>query len=117
MPIYQTNGTGPGIVAANRLFTGIDVTLRVYAWAPYPIGVAVIGSTFILGSGIQADLYTFEVVIGQFLTADQRVIIREILDVMAVAHEHYRLIEPTPVVVINHWQLGFSLVGTQTFLH
>ena len=117
LPIYQTKGTAPGIIAAFRLFTGITISLRVFAWAPYPLGIAAIGSTFVLGSSIVADIYTFEVLTGVALTAEQRVILRDVLDVMMVAHEHYRIVEPTIEVIYDHWELPGSALGVQTILH
>lgn len=117
IPLYRTKGTGPGIVNAARFFLGIDVTIRVYAWAPYPIGEAIIGQTFVLGSSVQADLYTFEVVVDVFLTATQRKNLTAIIEYMKVAHEHWRLIEPTVPVVVDHWAIGFSRLGTESILH
>lgn len=117
LAIYKTKGTGPGIVNALRFFLGIETSIRVYAWAPYPIGEAIIGETFVLGSSDQADLYTFELIVGVFLTDTERKNLTAIVNYMKVAHEHWRLIEPEPPVFIDHWQLGFSRLDTQTILH
>ncbi len=117
LAIYKTKGTGPGVVNALQFFLGIEASIRVYAWAPYPIGEAIIGETFVLGSSVQSDLYTFEVVVQVFLTDTERKNLTAIVDYMKVAHEHWRLIEPQPPLNINHWSIGFSLLGTETFLH
>jgi phage tail-like protein len=117
LAIYKTKGTGPGIVNALNFFLGIDVQIRVYAWAPYGIGEAIIGETLVLGSSEQSDLYTFEVVVEVFLTDTERKNLRAIVEYMKVAHEHWRLIEPTPPVNIDHWQLDFSQLDVETFLH
>ncbi len=117
VPIYQRKGTGPGIVDTIRLFTGVDVLLRVRGWAPYPIGVAVIGSTFVLGTNDPVEVWTFEVHVPVFITDEQRALMIEVLDVMIVAHEHYRLIEPEPILVFDHWALNYSALGEQTTLH
>lgn len=117
LAIYKTKGTGPGINNALRFFLGLDVRIRVYAWAPYPIGEAVIGETFVLGSSVQSDLYTFEVIVEVFLTDTERKNLTAIVDYMKVAHEHWRLLEPEVPTVIDHWQLGFSRLDSETILH
>lgn len=118
LAIYKTKGTGPGIVDAIRLFLGIEVTINVYAWSPYPIGVAVIGSTWILGSNDADDLRTFQVLVPQFLSAEERARIDAIADYMKVAHERHVIIEPTPPGgTVDHWTIGYSYLGTLSLLH
>lgn len=118
LAIYKSKGTGPGIVDAVRLFLEIEVTINVYAWSPYPIGVAVVGQTFILGSNDQADLYTFQIIVPQFLSDEQRARIDAIADYMKVGHEHHVIVEPTPPGgPVSHWQLGYSRLGTESLLH
>ncbi len=117
LAVFKTKGTGPGIVNALRFFLGIEASIRVYAWSPVGLGEAIFDTTFVLGSSEQSDLYTFEVVVTEFLTETERRNLTAIVDYMKVAHEHWRLIEPTEPVVIDHWQLDFSLLGTQTILH
>lgn len=116
--IYKSKGTGPGIVDAVRLFLGVEVTINVYAWAPYPIGVAIIGQTWVLGSSAQSDLYTFEVLVPQFLTTAERTRLNAIVDYMKTSHEHHVIREPTPPAgAVDHWQLGYSHLGVETLLH
>lgn len=117
LAIYKTKGTGPGIVNALRFFLGIEVSIRMYAWAPYPIGAAIMGETFVLGSSEQSDLYTFEVVVTVFLTDTERRNLTAIVDYMKVAHEHWRLVEPSVPEVFDHWQLNFSRLDSETILH
>ncbi len=117
LAIYRTKGTGPGIVDAANVLLGIEVEIQVYAWAPFGLGFVHIGQTFVLGTSTPADLYTFLVVSPDVLTSDQRTALRAIADYMKAAHEHFRIVEPAPVVVFDHWQLGYSALGTQTVLH
>ena len=117
LAIYRTKGTGPGIVDAANVLLGIEVEIQVYAWAPFGLGFVHVGQTFVLGTSTQADLYTFLVVSPEVLTDDQRVALRAIADYMKAAHEHFRIVEPAPVVVFDHWQLGYSTLGFETVLH
>lgn len=117
VPIYQSKGTGPGIVDAIRLFMGIEVTLNVYAWSPVPIGEALMGIDWILGSSDPQDLLTFQVLVPQVLTADERAKMSQIIDYMMDAREFFVILEPADIVVPDHWQMGFSQLGINTWLH
>lgn len=117
LEVYASKGSGPGIVGTVRLLLGLNVRLHVYAWAPAALGDAIIGDSWILGSSTQADLYTFEVRCERVLTAQERHALDLVVDYMKVAHEHHRIVEPTEIVVLDHWQLGFSHLGSETLLH
>lgn len=117
LAIYRTKGTGPGIVEAANVLLGATVEIQVYAWAPFGLGDVHLGQTFVLGTSTQADLYTFLVVSPVALAPDTRAAITAIADYMKAAHEHFRIVEPAPVVVFDHWQLGCSTLGLQTLLH
>jgi phage tail-like protein len=115
--IYRSKGTGPGIVDAIRLFMGIEVTLNVYAWAPAGLGEAIMGETWILGSSDPQDLLTFQVLVPQVLTDAERSKMSQIIDYMMDAREFFVILEPEDIVVPDHWQMGFSQLGINTFLH
>lgn len=117
IPIYKTKGTGPGIVDAIRLFMGIEVYLNVYAWSPVPLGEALMGITWILGSSDPQDLLTFQVIVPRVLTDDERKKMTQIIDYMMDAREFFVLIEPADIVVPDHWQMGYSNLGVNTYLH
>ena len=117
LALYALKGSGPGIIAAVRLLLGIEVKIHVYAWGAAPLGEAIVGVDWILGSDDEDDLYTFWVIIPEQLDAATRVAVNRIVDIMKVAHERHILIEPQDVFVPDHWALGYSALGTQTILH
>lgn len=117
VPIYQSKGTGPGIVDAIRLFMGIEVTLNVYAWSPVGLGEAIMGETWILGSSDPQDLLTFQVLVPQVLTDAERRKMSSIIDYMMDTRELFVLLEPQEIVTPDHWQMGYSQLGVNTYLH
>lgn len=117
VPIYQSKGTGPGIVNAIRLFMGIEVTLNVYAWSPVPLGEALMGVDWIFGSSDEGDLLTFQVLVPQVLTDAERSKMSQIIDYMMDAREFFVILEPADIVVPDHWQMGFSQFGINTIFH
>lgn len=117
VPIYQSKGTGPGIVDAIRLFMGIEVTLNVYAWSPVGLGEAEMGITWIFGSSDEQDLLTFQVLVPQVLTTDERSKMSQIIDYMMDTREFFVILEPADVVTPDHWQMGYSQFGVNTIFH
>ena len=115
--VYRTKGTGPGIVDAIRLFMGIEVTLNVYAWSPVGLDEAVLEVDWILGSSDPQDLLTFQVIVPQVLTAAERSKMTQVIDYMMDAREFFVLIEPEEIVVPDHWQMDYSRLDIETFLH
>jgi hypothetical protein len=52
------------------------------------------------------------------LTQTQRDQIRTIAEYMDRSEEHLRsIVEPTPGIVIDHWEIGESEIGETTILH
>lgn len=117
LDLYRTKGTGPGIVEACNVLLGVTVAIQVYAWAPFGLDFVHLDTTFVLGTSTQRDLYTFLVVSPVVLSDDQRRAVKAIATYMKAAHEHFRIVEPAPVVTIDHWQLGYSTLDYQTALH
>lgn len=116
--IYKRKGTSEGIIDAIRFFLGLEVTITVPGFAPFGLGDWELGETFILGSGNQADLYTFWINAPVTLTDEQRARITEIADYMKTAHEHFRIVEPPPPPpVLDHLELGLSELGVSWILH
>jgi phage tail-like protein len=115
--LYALKGGGPGIVAAIRLLLGIEVKIHVYGWGPAPLGEAIMGDTFILGSDDEDDLYTFWVIVAEQLDEDMLVAMDLIIKVMKVANERHIIVDPDDVFVPDHWALGFSELGVETLLH
>ena len=117
VPIYQSKGTGPGIVDAIRLFMGIEVTLNVYAWSPVGLDEAHFDVDWILGSSDPQDLLTFQVLIPQVLTSAERSKMSQIIDYMMDAREFFVLLEPADIVTPDHWQMNYSQFDVNTLLH
>jgi len=116
--IYRSKGTGPGIVNAIRLFLGLIVTLNVPAWSPVSLGDATIGVDWILGSSDEGEILTFEIRTEVNLTDVQRQRLLAIVDYMSDAREFFILKEPPlPVDEPDHWQIGYSDLGSQSILH
>jgi phage tail-like protein len=120
VPIYQRKGTDLGMVDVIRLFLGLEVTViapaNVQAWT---LGQSELGLTTTLASGAIRDLYSFWLISPVGLTPDQRTRIQAIVNYMRRAPCHFLGIrEPAPPPAQpNHWQLGFSELGVQTWLH
>lgn len=51
------------------------------------------------------------------LTDELEAIIRMVADFIKPAHTHYTLLDVTAPDAIDHWEVGQSQVGTQTFVH
>lgn len=116
--IYKQKGTTAGIIDAIRFFLGIEVTISVPGFAPLGLGEWELGVDWILGSGDQADLYTFWIHVSQVLTEDERDRMTEIANYMKAAHEHFRIVEPeAPPVAPDHLELGLSELGANWTLH
>lgn len=115
--IYRSKGTGPGIVNAIRLFMGIEVTLNVYAWSPVGLDEAILEVNWILGSDDPEDLLTFQVLVPEVLTSEQRQKMRLVIDYMMDAREFFVILEPEDIVEPDHWQLGYSNLDINTYLH
>lgn len=115
--LVALKGSGIGIRAAIRLLLGIETQVHVYGFGGAAIGSAEMGSTFILGSDDEDDLYTFWVIVDEQLDTETREYMNRIIDIMKVAHERHLIVEPQTLFVPDHWQMGFSLLGTETELH
>ena len=115
--IYKAKGTAQGIIDAIRFFLAIDVTITAPAVAPLGLGDWSLGFDWVLGSGVEADLYTFWIN-APALTEAQRDRIFEIADYMKAAHEHFKIVEPPPPPeVIDHLELSLSRLGVDWLLH
>lgn len=118
--IYRSKGTGVGIIAVIRFFMGFDVTIDAFnlSAGTWILGDSELGATSILATDDSFLLYAFTVTVMHVLTDVERKQLRSIVDYMKPAHTHFvRLIEPEPVVIVDHWELGVSELGENTFLH
>ncbi|KKN87407.1 hypothetical protein LCGC14_0258620 [marine sediment metagenome] len=120
VPSYRQHGTEPAIINLVRFFLGITVTVYAYNSFEYRwvLGQDELGQGTILGPGAgTADLYTFVIQSLTDLTTEERRFIGLIADATKPAHEHYLIQDPSDAVTWDHWQLGFSVLGTETILH
>lgn len=53
----------------------------------------------------------------RILTDDERDLLHEIADFMKPAHTHYDIIEPDDEGFVDHWEVGVSEVGVNTYVH
>lgn len=116
--IYKQKGTAIGIINTVRFFTGLTVTITTYTGDTMHLGISELGVDWILGPGTRFALYSFRVVSGVTLTADQRAAITFIARYMKVAHEHFiEIVEPTTPPVYDPVELGVSHLGVDWLLH
>lgn len=120
VPIYRQKGTAAGIMNAIRFFVGVEVTLRYPAFVgTWSIGESELGIDTELGTSDAATRYSYWIVSPVILTDEQRARMRRLATYMHPAHEHLLGIEePTPPPPEpDHWEIGLSELGTETFLH
>lgn len=53
----------------------------------------------------------------RILTDDERDLLYEIADFMKPAHTHYGILEPNDPGFVDHWEVGVSEVGVNTYVH
>ncbi|PIR19811.1 MAG: hypothetical protein COV45_09155 [Deltaproteobacteria bacterium CG11_big_fil_rev_8_21_14_0_20_47_16] len=53
----------------------------------------------------------------RILTDDERDLLHEIADFMKPAHTHYGILEPDAPGFVDHWEVGVSEVGVNTYVH
>ncbi len=119
VPIYRQKGTADGIVNAIRFFLGIETTLVYPAFGDvWTLGVDLLGIGSFLGTSDAAARYSYRIVSPVLLTDEQRSQMLRIARYMHPAHEHVSIEEPPPPPTIpDHWELGYSELGTETILH
>lgn len=120
VPLYKAKGTARGIIDAVRFFVGVEVEIRLLQMDGWILGDDELGVDTVLGTSVQRDLYSFEIVSPSVLTDAQRDRILTIADYVKPAHTHIaRLIEPEVVVPIDpdHVELGLSELGENWQLH
>ncbi len=110
--IYRQKGTNVGIVNAVRFFLGIEVVVVEWLAEGLSLGESELGIDWILAPGTSRDRYSYEIVSPVLLTDTQRDQITQIAEYMHPAHTHLRqIVEPPPVEVIDHLELGLSELG------
>lgn len=115
--IYRQKGTSVGIINVIRFFLGIEIAIDAYSDEGWDLGIDELGDsltdgTAILGPGTTYALYSFEIVSPIVLTAEQREQITNIANYMKPGHTHLiRIVEPTIPTVIDHLELGLSILG------
>lgn len=120
LTIYRQKGTAVGVINAVRFFLGVEVEVEpLNDPADYwVLGEDELGEDTYLGPSEQALLYSFRIIAPYALTDEQRQQMTEIAEYMKPAHEHLvEIKEPEVPLVIDHWELGLSLLGDETDLH
>jgi len=120
VPLYRQKGTDVGMVNAIRLLTGAEVTITAVGFdGIWKLGISLLGIDTVVGTDDLEQLYSFDVVSPETLTETQRARIRTAVAFMRRAPCHLRsIVEPTaPSPTPDHWELGLSLLGTETILH
>ncbi len=116
--IYKEKGLAVGMENAVRFLLGIDIVVEPCTVDGWELGEDELGETTILGPGIIALLYAFQIDSPVVFTTSQRDQVIKIATFMKPVNTHLKqIIEPTGAVIINHWELGFSELGEDTLLH
>lgn len=116
--IYRSKGTDAGIINAIRFFVGVEVTISTPWQTGGLLGASTLGGTFVLGTGLLANIYSFVIHSPVALTEEQRKRITLIAKYMKRAPTHFTIVEPAPPPALpNHWSLGQSRLHLNTLLH
>jgi phage tail-like protein len=138
--LYKLKGTKPGMVAAIKFFTGLDIDVETYTgtgWELSEAGDDITGDELsdasddgdpaaVLGPD-RRGLYSFRIVAPVALNVTQRDYVETLAEYMKVAHEHYlgttEPMGPWPPfstgitdpddVILDHVVLEFSELGSE----
>jgi phage tail-like protein len=119
--IYKAKGTYNGILLAVQAVTGLSITITV----PWLDDSWTLGFVDELGvtthvNALRNDRYnyTFIVHIPTSISSDLENLVRLVINYMKPLYTHYIIAPPAGAPpVINHWELGLSELGYNTFLH
>lgn len=119
--MYKLKGTAIGIEQVVLFFLGLTVAVDPFNGpnsGGLILGDSELGVDWTLGTDVSALLYSFRVISGVVLTAEQRTKITGIAEYMKPAHTHFvELVEPVVPVVLDHLELGLSELGVTWELH
>jgi phage tail-like protein len=117
--MYRQKGTAAGIRNAVRFFLGVDISAMMpFAADALVLGESELGVDWVLGPSDRFARYAFSVEVGRVLGANERKQLRAIVEYAKPAHTHFvDLLEPLPVALPDHWELGVSELGESTDLH
>ena len=115
--MYRQKGTEQGIVNAIRFFMGLEVEVLPLTADLLGLGEAEIGVNWILGTSDRYALYSFNIRADRELTETEIKQIRAIVDLLKPAHTHFvTLLTPGPPPTLDTWEIGISLLGSQSRL-
>jgi hypothetical protein len=120
--LWRIRGSEAGVTAALRFFFGFTTLTFEYYWGTHwLLGDSVkseLGVTTVLNSSILRDRFSFLVTVDRTLTADERVQVVRVIEMMKTGHTHLvSVVEPVAPFVPDHWQLPWSELGVDTLLH
>jgi phage tail-like protein len=117
--MYRQKGTAKGIQNAVRFFLGIEIAaITAFASDALILGESELGVDWVLGPSDRFARYAFNVEVSRILGTEERRRLRAIVEYLKPAHTHFvDLVEPLPVVLPDHWELGVSELGTESELH
>lgn len=120
LDIYKQKGTSPGIQNVIRFFLGLEVDVVAFnadedTWI---LGVDELGEGTTLGPGSQYNLYAFEILVSTAISFETEQRIEELVEYMKPAHTHLvRIVSPETPAIVDHLELGLSLLGETWILH
>ena len=121
VPIYKQKGTEAGIINLARFFAGLEITDIVPGledtWILGDEDMGLLGVTTVLAPSSSASRFSFNVIVDRALTSSETSILEEIIRKMKCVHEHAYIVEPADPDHVDHWELGLSEIGFNTYLH
>ena len=117
--MYQQKGTAVGVRNAVRFFLGVDVeAITPLAGSALVLGESLLDDDWELGPSDRFARYAFDVRVTRVLTDAERRRLRVLVDYLKPAHTHFvHLLEPAPLPVADHWELGLSDLDDTSLLH
>ncbi|MBU8900913.1 phage tail protein [Corallococcus sp. M34] len=117
--MYQQKGTALGLRNAIRFFLGIEVrAISPFASDTLVLGESELGVNWVLGPSERFARYAFNIEVERPLSPEECQRLRALVEYLKPAHTHFvDLVEPLPLIVPEHWELGVSELGETTTLH
>jgi phage tail-like protein len=116
--LYRLKGTEKGLRVAAVFLLGIELEeITTYSGTPLTLGESRLGVDWELGPSNRFALYAFSVRVPRLLSESERRRLRALIGWCKPCHTHLvEIIEPVPIVIVEHWHLGDAELGLDTVL-
>ncbi len=101
-----------------RFFLGFEVEITAFVDTSLRLGESELGVDWELGTDDRFLRFAFSVRAPRVLEPREREQLRALVEYLKPAHTHLlEILEPTPPEFSPFWELGISILGTETTLH